>query len=198
MALGATAGTRVAIDVAGELDARGRRRGARHRRLDLALMRVLRGFLAAGVSPFDPLAFAAMPATLLVTATAAVYFPSRRATRVDPMVITPTRMNAFVVHAIRRKRFEEAFYDFTCDLLHCAIDFVALCGESADEKTSYQLKTLPLNTQSLSLLALADPRRRRDRPAPPAHRLAPGVGGRTAPPRAVARRLGAARPAPQA
>jgi len=52
----------------------------------LALTRVLRGFLAAGVSPFDPLAFAAMAGTLLVTATMAVYFPAQRATRVDPMV----------------------------------------------------------------------------------------------------------------
>jgi len=51
----------------------------------LALTRLLRGFLAAGVSPFDPLAFATMLATLLVTAAASVYFPSRRAARVDPL-----------------------------------------------------------------------------------------------------------------
>jgi len=47
--------------------------------------RLLRGFLAAGVSPLDPLAFAAMLATLLVTAAASVYLPSRRAARVDPL-----------------------------------------------------------------------------------------------------------------
>jgi predicted permease len=47
--------------------------------------RLLRGFLAAGISPLDPLAFAAMLATLLVTAAASVYFPSRRAARVDPL-----------------------------------------------------------------------------------------------------------------
>ncbi|MBO0858171.1 MAG: ABC transporter permease [Chloracidobacterium sp.] len=47
--------------------------------------RLLRGFLAAGVSPLDPLAFAAMLATLLFTAAVSVYFPSRRAARVDPL-----------------------------------------------------------------------------------------------------------------
>jgi len=52
----------------------------------LALTRLLGGFLAVGVSPLDPLAFVAMLATLLVTAAASVYFSSRRATRVDPMV----------------------------------------------------------------------------------------------------------------
>jgi hypothetical protein len=51
----------------------------------LALTRLLRGYLAAGISPLDPLAFAAMLATLLVTAAASVYFPSRRAARVDPL-----------------------------------------------------------------------------------------------------------------
>jgi predicted permease len=50
-----------------------------------ALTRLLRGFLAAGISPLDPLAFAAMLVTLLVTATTSVYFPSRRAARVDPL-----------------------------------------------------------------------------------------------------------------
>ena len=48
--------------------------------------RTLSGFLAAGVSALDPLAFAAMLATLLVTAAASVYFPSRRAARFDPLV----------------------------------------------------------------------------------------------------------------
>ncbi|MGH9937916.1 MAG: FtsX-like permease family protein, partial [Blastocatellia bacterium] len=52
----------------------------------VALTRLLGGFLAAGVSPLDPLAFVAMLATLLVTAAASVYFPSRRAARVDPLV----------------------------------------------------------------------------------------------------------------
>jgi predicted permease len=52
----------------------------------LLLTRVLQGFLAANISPLDPLAFAAMAATLLVTTMCAVYFPARRATRVDPMV----------------------------------------------------------------------------------------------------------------
>src|SRR5262245_5528022 len=47
--------------------------------------RLLGGFLAAGVSPLDPLAFVAVLATLLVTAAASVYFPSRRAARVDPL-----------------------------------------------------------------------------------------------------------------
>jgi len=47
--------------------------------------RLLGGFLAADISPLDPLAFAAMLATLLITAAASVYFPSRRAARVDPL-----------------------------------------------------------------------------------------------------------------
>jgi predicted permease len=52
----------------------------------LALTRLLSGFLAAGISPLDPLAFGAMLATLLVTTAASVYFPARRAARVDPLV----------------------------------------------------------------------------------------------------------------
>lgn len=52
----------------------------------LVLTRVLQGFLAANINPLDPLAFVAMVVTLLVTALCAVYFPARRATRVDPMV----------------------------------------------------------------------------------------------------------------
>ena len=47
--------------------------------------RLLRGFLTADISPLDPLAFVAMLATLLITAAAAVYFPARRAARVDPL-----------------------------------------------------------------------------------------------------------------
>lgn len=53
----------------------------------LLVTRSLSGFLSAGVSPLDPLAFVAMLATLLVAAAASVYFPSRRATQVDPLVI---------------------------------------------------------------------------------------------------------------
>jgi putative ABC transport system permease protein len=51
----------------------------------LALTRLLRGFLAAGIGPLDPLAFAAMLVTLLGAAATSVYFPSRRAARVDPL-----------------------------------------------------------------------------------------------------------------
>jgi predicted permease len=52
----------------------------------LALTRVLRGFLAADISPLDPLAFAAMSGTLVLAAALAVYVPARRATKVDPMI----------------------------------------------------------------------------------------------------------------
>jgi putative ABC transport system permease protein len=52
----------------------------------IATTRLLRGFLAAGVSPFDPLIFAAIAGTLVAAAAIAVYFPARRATNVDPMV----------------------------------------------------------------------------------------------------------------
>jgi len=51
----------------------------------LLATRLLRGFLAADISPLDPVAFVAMLATLLFTAAASVYFPSRRAARVDPL-----------------------------------------------------------------------------------------------------------------
>jgi ABC-type lipoprotein release transport system permease subunit len=51
----------------------------------LLLARMLRGFLAAEVSPLDPLAFGAMVATLLITSGAAVYLPARSSTRVDPL-----------------------------------------------------------------------------------------------------------------
>lgn len=52
----------------------------------LSLTRVLQGFLAADIRPLDPLAFVAMATTLFVTTVCAVYFPARRATKVDPMV----------------------------------------------------------------------------------------------------------------
>lgn len=52
----------------------------------VALARLLRSFLAAGLSPLDQLAFATMLATLLVTAAASVYFPARRAARIDPLI----------------------------------------------------------------------------------------------------------------
>ena len=52
----------------------------------LALTNTLSGFLAAAISPLDPLAFAAMICTLVFTAALAVYFPARGATKVDPMV----------------------------------------------------------------------------------------------------------------
>lgn len=52
----------------------------------LALTRILRGFLAADISPLDPLAFAAMVGTLTLTAAVVVCFPARRATKVDPLI----------------------------------------------------------------------------------------------------------------
>jgi putative ABC transport system permease protein len=48
--------------------------------------RTVGGFLAADISALDPLAFIAMLATLVLSATASVYFPSRRAAHVDPLV----------------------------------------------------------------------------------------------------------------
>ena len=53
--------------------------------LALPLTRLLNGFLAAGVRPWDPLVFAAMLVTLFVTAGVAIWLPSRRAARVDPV-----------------------------------------------------------------------------------------------------------------
>lgn len=52
----------------------------------LALSRPLRGFLAADVSPLDPMAFAAMIGTLVLSAGLTVYFPARRATKVGPLI----------------------------------------------------------------------------------------------------------------
>ncbi|HKQ79885.1 MAG TPA: FtsX-like permease family protein [Blastocatellia bacterium] len=52
----------------------------------MALNRLLIGFLAAGVSPLDPMAFAAMLVTMLVTSAASVYFPTRRAGKVAPLL----------------------------------------------------------------------------------------------------------------
>jgi ABC-type antimicrobial peptide transport system permease subunit len=47
--------------------------------------RLMRSLLF-GVSPFDPLTFAAVTFTLAVVALAACYIPARRASRVDPML----------------------------------------------------------------------------------------------------------------
>lgn len=49
-----------------------------------ALARVLAGFLF-GVAPRDPAVFVSVPAILAVVAFAAVWFPARRATRLDPI-----------------------------------------------------------------------------------------------------------------
>ncbi len=53
--------------------------------LALPLTRLLSGFLAEGVSPWDPLALSAMLLTLFVTAGISIWLPSRRAARVDPV-----------------------------------------------------------------------------------------------------------------
>ena len=50
-----------------------------------ALTTLLRGMLV-GVSPHDPLTFAAVSVLLLVVALAACWLPARRAARVDPMI----------------------------------------------------------------------------------------------------------------
>jgi putative ABC transport system permease protein len=50
-----------------------------------ALTKLLAGLLF-GVTPHDPLTFIAMPALLFIVAMLACYIPSRRATRVDPLV----------------------------------------------------------------------------------------------------------------
>ena len=49
-----------------------------------SLARVLAGFLF-GVAPRDAVVFVSVPAILAVVAFAAVWFPARRATRLDPI-----------------------------------------------------------------------------------------------------------------
>jgi predicted lysophospholipase L1 biosynthesis ABC-type transport system permease subunit len=52
--------------------------------LSAATVRLLRGFLY-GLSPFDPIAFAAASLAWIAIAMLASWYPARRATRVDPM-----------------------------------------------------------------------------------------------------------------
>jgi predicted lysophospholipase L1 biosynthesis ABC-type transport system permease subunit len=52
--------------------------------LSAATVRLLRGFLY-GLSPFDPVAFAAASLAWIAIAMVASWYPARRATRVDPM-----------------------------------------------------------------------------------------------------------------
>jgi ABC-type antimicrobial peptide transport system permease subunit len=51
----------------------------------IVLACALRSFLYR-VSPIDPASYAIAPALFLLTAFVAAYFPSRRATRVDPVI----------------------------------------------------------------------------------------------------------------
>jgi ABC-type antimicrobial peptide transport system permease subunit len=53
--------------------------------LALVLTRVMSGFLF-GVSPADPITYAAVSGVLAAIALVATYLPARRASRVDPMV----------------------------------------------------------------------------------------------------------------
>jgi ABC-type antimicrobial peptide transport system permease subunit len=50
----------------------------------LALTRLMSGLLF-GVGPFDPFAFGAVAAVLMLVALLACYLPARRAARVDPI-----------------------------------------------------------------------------------------------------------------
>ena len=50
----------------------------------LALAPLMKSLLFS-VSPFDPLTYAAMSASLIITAALASYFPARKATRIDPV-----------------------------------------------------------------------------------------------------------------
>ncbi|MGA7237433.1 MAG: FtsX-like permease family protein [Bryobacteraceae bacterium] len=51
-----------------------------------ALARFVSGFLAAGVSPWDPAAYASVLVTLFVTSAGSIWFPCRRATLIDPSI----------------------------------------------------------------------------------------------------------------
>ena len=51
----------------------------------LGATRAIRSMLF-GVTPLDPVSFAAAPALLAAVALLACYLPARRATRVDPLV----------------------------------------------------------------------------------------------------------------
>src|SRR5262245_28544587 len=51
----------------------------------LTLTRLIKGWLF-GISPTDPLTFAALALSLASVALLACYFPARRATKVDPMI----------------------------------------------------------------------------------------------------------------
>jgi putative ABC transport system permease protein len=50
------------------------------------ITRVMRSLLF-GVSPTDPLVFAAIAVMLAATAAAAIYLPARRASRLDPLIM---------------------------------------------------------------------------------------------------------------